>query len=105
MLSVSFDDCGSLVHGDVREIGLPDKSVDAAVMCRLSRWLSPEDCQAAMRQLQRVTTKRIIWTARVANHVHARSVDLFEQALDGWRITRNEAGSDIDYRVMMAEPV
>ena len=95
---------GELRIGDVRATGLEDRSVDAAVMCRLSRWLSPDDCQVALRELQRVCRKRIIWTARVANHVHARSVELFEQALDGWVITRNEAGYVLDYRILMAEP-
>ena len=91
---------------DTRSFGLlRDKSVDAAVMVRLTRWLSPDDCQKAMRQLQRVTRQRIIWTARVANHQHARTVELFKTALDGWKITRNEAGHELDYRVLMAEPV
>ena len=96
---------GVLVNGDVRQLtGLPDKSVDASVMCRLTRWLSPDDCRLAMRELQRVTRKRIIWTARVANHPHARAVELFEQALGGWKIARNEAGHELDFRVLMAEP-
>lgn len=95
---------GSLVNGDIRQIGLQDKSVDVGVMVRLTRWLSPEDCQVAMRQLQRVCRQRIIWTARVANHRHARTVELFEAALDRWKITRNEAGVVLDYRILMAEP-
>jgi Methylase involved in ubiquinone/menaquinone biosynthesis len=95
---------GVLTIGDIRQIGLPDKSVDAAVACRITRWLSPDDCQKMFRELQRVCRKRIIWTARVANHVHARSIDLFESALaPGWKIIRNEAGVDMDYRVIMAE--
>ena len=95
---------GELRPGDVRATGLPDNSVDAAVMCRLTRWLSPADCQVAFKELQRVARKRIVWTARVANHPHARSVELFEQALQpGWRIVRNQAGIDTDYRILMAE--
>lgn len=95
-----------LVNGDIRKIGLADKSVDAAVMVRLTRWLSPEDCQVAMRELMRVTKGRIVWTARVANHVHARTIDLFDAALNpnGWVITRNEAGYVLDYRILEARP-
>jgi ubiquinone/menaquinone biosynthesis C-methylase UbiE len=95
---------GELRIGDVRNTGLPDKCVDVAVNCRITRWLSPEDCQQMFREMQRVASKRIIWTARVANHVHARTVELFEQALQpGWKITRNEAGYVLDYRILMAE--
>lgn len=94
-----------LAVGDVRALSLNDKSVDVSVMCRLTRWLSPADCQQAMRELQRVSRRKIIWTARVANHPHARTIELFEAALDGWKIHRNEAGADIDYRIIEARPV
>lgn len=90
--------------GDVRALGLESKSVDVSVMCRLTRWLSPDECQLAMRELQRVTRRKIIWTARVANHPHARTMALFETALDGWKIHRNEAGADVDYRIIEARP-
>lgn len=91
-----------LGQGDVRSLSLHDKSVDAAVMCRLTRWLSPEDCQVAMKELQRVTRDRIILTARVANHPHARPVELFTAALEpGWSLARNEEGYMPDYRILM----
>jgi ubiquinone/menaquinone biosynthesis C-methylase UbiE len=105
ILPVDIDEHGALEQGDVRQLHLADKSVDCAVMCRLTRWLLPADCQVAMKQLQRVCRQRIIWTARVANHQHARTVELFEQALDGWKITQNLAGYVLDYRILMAEPV
>lgn len=95
---------GGLVHGDVRDTKLRDKSVDVAVNCRVTRWLSPEDCQTMIREMQRVSRKRIIFTARIANHKHARTVELFESALDGWHITRNEIGVDMDYRIIVCEP-
>jgi ubiquinone/menaquinone biosynthesis C-methylase UbiE len=94
-----------LHHGDVRALPLADKSVDAAVMCRLTRWLSPDDCQIALRELQRVARKRIIFTARVRNHIHARSYELINGALDGWKIARDETGADLDYRIIALEPV
>lgn len=96
---------GELREGDVRATGLPDKSVDVAINCRITRWLSPSDCQQMLREMQRVARQRIIWTARVANHPHARTVELFEAALDGWAIVRNEAGHETDYRILQARPV
>ena len=94
----------TLAVGNVCKLELADKCCDASVMCDLTRWLSPAECQQAMREFQRVAKRRIIWTARVANHPHARAVELFESALNGWKITRNEAGIDLDYRILMAEP-
>jgi ubiquinone/menaquinone biosynthesis C-methylase UbiE len=90
--------------GDVRDTQLPDKSVDAALNIRITRWLTPQDCQQMMREMQRVSRSAIIWTARVANHKHARPRELFEQALDGWKITRDVAGHVPDYRILFAEP-
>lgn len=95
-----------LVHGDVLTIHTGGKkSFDAAVMCRLTRWLSPEECQTAIRNLTGMCRSRVIWTARVANHPHARTKELFEAALSGWKITRDIEGYVPDYRIMMAEPI
>ena len=93
-----------LMVGDIRSTGLKDKSNNASIMCRLTRWLSPQDCQAAMRELQRITRDRIIFTARVHNHPHARPYGLFTSVLDGWAITRDEEADGPDYRVIMLEP-
>lgn len=94
---------GELRLGDVRSTGLPDKSVDCAVNCRISRWLSPEDNMKMFREMQRVSRHFIIWTARVANHPHARSKELYESALmPGWRIVRDEPGYVLDYRIFAA---
>lgn len=93
--------------GDVREMeGLADQSVDAAIMCRLTRWLSPEDCVTAFRELMRVARKRVIFTARVRNHPHARPYELVYTALHGtpWRVARDEAGYVDDYRIIALEP-
>ena len=95
---------GELREGDVRNTGLPDKCVDAAVNVRITRWLSPDDCVKMLREMQRIARQRIILTARVANHPHARSVDLIESALDGWKITHNVAGVDLDYRIIQLRP-
>jgi ubiquinone/menaquinone biosynthesis C-methylase UbiE len=92
--------------GDVRDLSaLEDKSVDAALMIRLSRWLSPNDCVVALKELQRVSRQKIISTWRVRNHPHARSYALINSALDGWKIHRDEQGSDPDYRIIELRPV
>lgn len=96
---------GELYVGDVRATGLADKSVDVIVNCRITRWLSPQDCQVMLKEMQRIARQRIIWTARVANHPHARTLELFEEALNGWAIVRNEPGSDLDYRIIQARPL
>lgn len=96
---------GELHQGDVRDTKLADKSVDAVVNCRITRWLSPSDCQVMLKEMQRIARQRIIWTARVANHPHARTVELFEEALEGWAIVRNEPGVDLDYRIIQARPL
>jgi len=104
IIPLRIKDKGALVIGDIRKIGLEDQSVDAAVMVRLTRGLSPDDCKVALKELQRVTKSRIIWTARVANHIHARSVELFESALDpDWKLTKNVPGYVLDYRILCAE--
>ena len=93
--------------GDVRRLELSNKSVDASVMCRLTRWLSPDDCQQAMLELQRVTRKKIIFTARIRHQRPeiARPYGLFTSVLDGWAIHRDEAAGDPDYRVIELRPV
>lgn len=91
--------------GDIRALTLDDKSVDASVACRITRWLSPEECVKALKELQRVTRQRIIFTARVRNHPHARSYDLINSALDGWKIHRDETGADLDYRIIELRPI
>ena len=94
----------SFAKADIRKTGLKDKSVDASVMCRLTRWLSPEDCGLAFAELQRVTRKKIIFTARVRNHPHARTYEMIDSWLKGWNIHRDEAGAEEDYRIIELRP-
>ena len=90
-----------LYHGDVRKIPAADNEFHTALMIRLTRWLSPPDCILALQQLQRVATDRIIFTARVRSHPHARPYGLIDQALtDGWSIFKDEAAGDENYRVI-----
>ena len=87
--------------GDVRALPLEDKAVDYSINCRITRWLSPSDNVRMMKEMQRVSRKAIILTARIAHHPHARSIELFESALeDGWHLTRNEIGYELPYRVL-----
>ncbi len=91
-------------QASVLALPLADKSVDAAVMCRLTRWLSPEECQLAIKELQRVCRKKIIFTARVANHPHARPIELFVEALDGWKLNRYADGYVPEYKIIELTP-
>jgi ubiquinone/menaquinone biosynthesis C-methylase UbiE len=94
--------------GNVLETGLPDKNVDCVTCIRLTRWMieehGPEGIQRLLRELQRVSRKRIILTARVEGHRWAVTTDLIESALDGWALTRNQAGYELAYRILMLEP-
>lgn len=89
-----------LEQGDVRKLELPDGYCQAAVMCRLTRWLSEPDCQQAMKELQRIARERIVFTARVRNHPYAKPYGLFTSVLDGWQIHRDEEADGPDYRVI-----
>lgn len=85
---------------DVLNSGLPDKAVDAALNIRITRWLSPDQCQQLFREMQRIVRDRIILTARIANHPHARPLELFEAALyDNWALERDISGYEPDYRI------
>lgn len=91
-----------LAQADVRNLPMDDQCVDASVMVRLTRWLSPEDCQLALKELQRVSRDRIILTARIGNHPHARPLELFLDALNPeWELAKNEEGYVPEYRIFM----
>jgi thymidylate kinase len=93
------------VIGDAQETGLPDDVVNVAMMIRLTRWLTPDGCVKALKEMQRVATDKVIFTARVRNSRHVRGYDLIESALTGWKITRDEGlPGDDNYRVIMLEP-
>lgn len=90
--------------GNVLQVPLGDKSVDLCLNIRISRWLSPDENQQMFREMQRLSRGKIVWTARVANHVHSRTRELYEAALTpGWAITRDVEGHEEPYRIMMAE--
>ena len=95
----------SLRVGDVRDLAIFDDAIDVSMMIRLSRWLTPDDFVAALKELQRVTKDRIIFTSRVRNHPEARGYDLINSALDGWVIFADEPGYVDDYRIIQLRPV
>lgn len=84
----------AFTKGSVLASGIPDKSVDAVLNIRISRWLSPEECQQMFREMQRISRDRIILTARVCNHPHARPLALFEAVMSPeWELARSECGA------------
>jgi len=91
-----------LIQGDLTQpLAPPDKCVDAAVCVRVTRWLSPQVCQNLLKELQRICRDRIILTARVANHPHARPVQMFEAVMsDDWQLEHSIAGYQPEYRVL-----
>jgi ubiquinone/menaquinone biosynthesis C-methylase UbiE len=97
-----------LVIGDACKTGLKDKSVDCAVICRLTRWLieeqGPAGIVAMLKEMQRVARQKIIVTVRVRDHKWAVSRHLVESALDGWRVHEDAEGYVQEYRVMELRP-
>lgn len=89
--------------GNILDIPLPPKSVDVTVSIRLFNWLAPEDVQKAFKQLQGVARQRVIFNARVREHIRARPQSLFSQALlPHWRLSRVEE-IEPNYLMFMAE--
>lgn len=80
-------------------MALADNSVDVAVACRITRWLSNEEVGKAVRELQRVAKSRIIITARSGPHPHERREAVLS-ALDGWHVHRDKAGYEETYRII-----
>jgi hypothetical protein len=93
-----------LYEGDIMEAGkeFPPKFFDVAVMVRLTRWLTPEQCSEVIRMLTEITSKEIVFTARIAEHPHARPLSLFE--VPGWNMTSEPVPSDRNYHVISMRP-
>jgi len=98
-----------LEQGSIFALPRENKSVDASLMIDLTRWLigdhGPDGIRQALSELQRVTRQRIILTARVRNHKYAVTYELIQSALSGWKIYRDEAGVDLDYRIIELRPL
>ena len=97
----------TLALGDVTKLGdlIGPKSVDYAIMCRLTRWLTDKQRVEALENLQTATRKAIIFTARIAEHPFAYPMDEIEKALDGWKIAENIECAEPHYRIIRLEVV
>lgn len=92
--------------GDVTKLNeiIGEQSVDTAFMIRLTRWLTPEQRTIALKQLQRVSRQKIVFTARIANHSYAYPLEAIEAAIEpGWRIAENIEAGEPEYRVFVLE--
>jgi len=103
---VTKPDLAVLAQGDVTKldhIALAD-SFDCAFCIRLTRWLTQIQRMVALKQLQRVARKQVVFTARIANHPYAYPVEDIEAAIEpGWRIADNILCGEDDYRVIVLE--
>jgi ubiquinone/menaquinone biosynthesis C-methylase UbiE len=98
--------------GDIFAIDLPDKAVETAVCVRLLNLMGEAEMQMALRELQRVASKRIVLSMRtgvVAKHKpgargqtqrHAAFLD----ALDGWRVDTSRRILKNNYRIYRLVP-
>lgn len=100
---------GVLNQGNILQLGLKDKAVDVSVACRVTRWImgdhGPDGIRQMLKELTRVTRSRIILTARVRDHKFAVTHELIQSAIDGWEITQDVAGVDLNYRILCLSPV
>lgn len=75
--------------GNVKDIPLTNQSVDVSLMIRLTRWLEMWECQQALRELQRVTRKTVIFNARIEDNPYARPSGMLKAAIHpNWSITK-----------------
>lgn len=98
-------DIGQLGLASITDIPINNGSFALSIACRITRWLNPEQRTVALKELQRVTTGKIVFTARIANHPYAYPVEAIEAALDGWKIASNIEAGEPDYRVFVLERV
>jgi ubiquinone/menaquinone biosynthesis C-methylase UbiE len=99
-------DHAALYKGDVTKLDkiVAENSVDCAFMIRLTRWLNPEQRTIALKQLQRVSRSKIVFTARIANHPYAYPIEAIEAAIEpGWHIADNIEAGEQEYRVFVLE--
>ena len=87
-------------------IGLSE-AFDVVLCIRFLNLIEPEDVKRALAEMQRVAKSRIIFTLRVrqknpTGHYHnAYAISLIQEALPpGWKIGRNEAVHEEDYRLI-----
>lgn len=97
-------DIGQLGLASITDIPIADGAFALSIACRITRWLTPEQRTAALKELQRVTSGKIVFTARIANHPYAYPVEDIEAAIEpGWKISDNIEAGEPDYRVFVLE--
>jgi ubiquinone/menaquinone biosynthesis C-methylase UbiE len=94
----------NLSTGDATCLDFDDGIFDMSIMCRLTRWLTPEQRTQALKELQRVTKSKIVFTARIANHPYAYPMEDIHAALnEDWELVENIECGEPDYRVIVLE--
>jgi len=97
--------------GDVRSLGVPDKSYDVVVCVRITRWLmgdyGPQGIRDWLAEAQRVARKRIIFTHRTEHKVPDLAVpeDLIGSCLEGWHVARVREGAEPSYKIVELRPI
>jgi ubiquinone/menaquinone biosynthesis C-methylase UbiE len=73
--------------GSIFQIAAPDASFDVAVAIRIITLIEEADMVRALRELQRVTTREIIFNTRVGVRRNAQRIDVIKDSLRrDWRI-------------------
>lgn len=104
-----------LKRGDIRNIPAGDKSVDVSICFRLLYFMKLGDVKKALRELARVTRKRIVFSARFthrkgpkAEKVITHDWEEFRKVLPpGWQVVRRHTVKDLpsdEYLVCEMEP-
>jgi len=90
--------------GDVRKSSIGDGAVDVAVNCRITRWLSLDDCRLMFKEMMRIARKMIIMTVRTGGG-NARPVHEFNTLAAAsarpWTLAEDHRCSEDDYRVLV----
>lgn len=95
-----------LRRGSIFNLDMPDKSFDLALAIRIVNLIKPADMQAALKELQRVTSSEIILNVRTGDvrpgHFHdpQKIEDIEAALLPGWRIAENVEIHEPDFRML-----
>lgn len=92
---VTKPELARLLSGDVTKLHeiMGEYCVDTAFCIRLTRWLTPEQRTVALKQLQRVARRQVVFTARIANHPYAYPIEAIQEAMEpDWVMSLYECG-------------
>lgn len=107
------DSGAQVVHGDIENIPLGDKTVECAVVIRLLEKLPEDEMARALKEVGRVTSKRILCGLITGDHVERRPrswmhrLPVFQQAVReaGFRIVGHAPVREPEMYVWMLERV